>query len=681
MKHFMLIVIAFFISKSVFGQPEPSDSISYGELFSMDMEELLNLKIAVASKSDLTLRESPGIISVITNDEIMRSGARDLIDVLRFIPGFEFGVDVEGVVDATVRGNWAHEGKLLLLIDGQEANELAYSTLQLGNHYPVEQIKRIEIIRGPGSAIYGGFAEMGVINVITKQAEDINGISLGLTYGQMKETFGRRNVHLSVGKKFEDVKFLLHGFAGQGNRSDRENVDIYGNTFDMAGSSDLNPGYLNTALSYKRLHTRFIYDKYSTSSRDIFGENLLRDYKVDFISALGEIKYDLKVNDKVQITPKLNYKRTKSYYAYQEPAENEAPVYMAAIYKDRSVDRYSGNVNISYNQSENLNLISGFQFYQDIAQDHLDDEDRVFWNEKKKISYNNIGVYAQALIKSKIANVTIGARMDYHSQFGEAFAPRIAITKVVDGLHAKLLFSQAYRSPGIENIDLSAYLNPPEYEPNIKPEKMNVAELEIGKRFAQNMFVSLNTFYMKLNDPIVYYFDEFGNEGYKNVEQTGTYGCEVQYQWKENWGFINTNYSFYSAKGINKTPDFETEENGTALLAAPQHKFTFTGSVNITKKMSVTPSFVILGKRYGYKRYDPENDNMELVSFDPVFMANIYLNYRNLLVDGLNVGIGIFDMLKSDYSYIQPYNGWHAPLPAPSREIVFRLSYHLNYEK
>lgn len=78
------------------------------------------------------------------------------MQVLQLIPGFDFGVDVEGIVGIGVRGNWAHEGKVLMLWDGLEMNEDLYSTLQFGGHYPVGQIKRIEIIRGPGSAIYGG---------------------------------------------------------------------------------------------------------------------------------------------------------------------------------------------------------------------------------------------------------------------------------------------------------------------------------------------------------------------------------------------------------------------------------------------------------------------------------------------------------------------------------------------
>ena len=113
----------------------------------------MNINVSVASILPSTGRESPGIITVITADEINRTGVQDLMQVLQQVPGFDFGVDVEGVIGIGVRGNWAHEGKALLLWDGMELNEDLYATLQFVQHYPIDRIKQIEVIRGPGSAV------------------------------------------------------------------------------------------------------------------------------------------------------------------------------------------------------------------------------------------------------------------------------------------------------------------------------------------------------------------------------------------------------------------------------------------------------------------------------------------------------------------------------------------------
>jgi outer membrane receptor for ferrienterochelin and colicin len=261
--HFFLFFLLFFVQYNSFAQ-ESNEPIDTAAIYNMSLEELLKLKqtahssalealinsiIGVSSKKPLSLRKSPSVISLVTAEEISRSGARDLIDVLRLVPGFDFGVDVQGVVSIGIRGNWAHEGKVLLLLDGQEQNEILYSNIAFGNHYSVDQIKKIEIIRGPGSAIYGGFAEYAVINIITKDGEDINGVYVSGLYGQMQNTYGRRNLNLSVGKKYKDLNFSLAGLLGQGARSDRDYTDIYGNSYNLSGNSQLNPANLNLGLA------------------------------------------------------------------------------------------------------------------------------------------------------------------------------------------------------------------------------------------------------------------------------------------------------------------------------------------------------------------------------------------------------------------------------------------------
>jgi outer membrane cobalamin receptor len=269
-----------------------------------ELEKLINSLISVASKKPLNVRESPSIVSLVTEEEIKASGARDLIDVLRLVPGIDFGVDVEGVVGLGVRGNWAHEGKVLLLIDGQEMNEILFATTQFGNHFPIDQIKKIEIIRGPGSAIYGGFAEYGVINIITRQGEDINGVSVSGVYGQGEKDFIRRNVNLSIGKKVKDFEFSLAGFAGEGNRSDQNYTDIYDSTFNMGkGNSKLNPAFVNLGMKYKGLSFRAIGDFFNTTVRDAYDKIKPVPYNESFNSMFGELKYVWKINDKFTLTP------------------------------------------------------------------------------------------------------------------------------------------------------------------------------------------------------------------------------------------------------------------------------------------------------------------------------------------------------------------------------------------
>ena len=331
MKYFLRVFFVYsIITNSSFAQNDSTlvkkDSIDYYDIsldqlinlkshgLPSELEEFVNSLISVASKKPINLRESPSIISLITEEEIKKSGARDLIDVLRLVPGIDFAADIEGVVGIGMRGNWANEGKVLVLLDGQEMNEIISAGNMFGNHYPIEQIKKIEVIRGPGSAIYGGYAEYGVINIITRQAEDINGITISGTYGQMEKDYGRRNLNLSIGKKIKDFSFSLSGLVGQGQRSDQTYTDYADSSYSMKGNSNLNPNYFNLALGYKGLSFRAIGDFFQTTQRDGYGTVVQQGAVPEsFNSFFSELKYVFKLNDKFTITPRINYKNQTQF--------------------------------------------------------------------------------------------------------------------------------------------------------------------------------------------------------------------------------------------------------------------------------------------------------------------------------------------------------------------------------
>lgn len=176
------------------------------DLIDMDLEDILDMNISVFSVKGLTQRETPGVVTLITQEEILQSGARDLTDILRLVPGFELGVDIQNAVSLGIRGIWAQEGKVLLMVDDMEMNEILYSCLALGDHFPVDQIHQIEIIRGPGTSFYGSNAELAVIHIITKNAIEINGLESSVRYGRSANHANRQSTSINYGKKLGMVK-------------------------------------------------------------------------------------------------------------------------------------------------------------------------------------------------------------------------------------------------------------------------------------------------------------------------------------------------------------------------------------------------------------------------------------------------------------------------------------------
>ncbi len=630
-----------------------------------ELEELINSLILAASKRPLTARESPGIVTLITQEEIRNSGARDLIDVLRLVPGIDFGMDVEGVVGIGTRGLWAHEGKMLVLLDGQEMNELLFGTNQFGNHFPVDQIKKIEVVRGPGSATYGGFAEYGVINIITRTAADIDGVSLAGTYGQMQTTTGRSNFNLSAGKVKKDFEFSLGAFLGSATRSDKNYTDYAGQTYNMAGNSDLNSTLLNLGMSYKGFSVRGIMDLYQTTVRDAYDSSKVTPYPMAFNSYFLELKYSgtLGKQKKLTIVPKLNFK-SQSPWQTLPGQDTTSPPY----FKD--VQRYTGGIMASYNLTRKINFLAGAEAYLDRSQDNIDSS--FFKDGKKEVGYSNQAYYFQGLAKTRFVNFVVGARYDMHSNYGSAFVPRLGLTKKIKKFHFKILYSNSFRSPSVENINLSS---------SIKPELTTVLEFEAGYQITRASILTANIFDISTKSPIVYY-DSAGTDNYKNFGAGGSRGIEVEYRIRSKWGYVIANYSYYSVEHKDKIADYEIPGVSSMLLAFPNHKANLNALFKAGKYVGISPSLSFMGERYGYTQLDTAGNSM-CEKFKPVVLANLFITVSGF-AKGLTIGVGCYDILGSKYAFIQPYKplyGNHAPLPGPSRELLVKITYDLKAVK
>jgi outer membrane receptor for ferrienterochelin and colicin len=642
----------------------------------VSIDELLKTKTSVASKTALTPRETPGIVSIISEQEIRLSGARDLIDVLRLVPGFDFGYDVQGVVGVGLRGNWVHEGKILMLIDGQEMNEASYNNLEFGNHFSVDQIKRIEIIRGPGSSIYGGAAELGVINIITKSGEDISGVEAAVTYGQLQNSMGRENINLNAGTHIKTWDISAKGFIGLANRSDQLYINALDTTtakdtvdFSKEGS-DIKSKHFNIGVSNKNLSTRLIYDDYKTeymyfdtdSSRYLSSLN-------EFRTILGEIRYTYSVNDKFSITPTFNYKFSRPYYEKD-------------YWRDFNINRYVGNLSLNYSFNKNANIVAGIEYLSDHGKCIY--SDGIFYsNNSRYLTINNLSTFIEGIVKIKKLNIILGGRAQNNSNYGWAFAPRLGITGVFNKFHFKTLVSGAFRSPSIGNIDLGNVNEP------IKPEKSLVSELELGYKLNENMFVTANIYDINIYKSITYYDngeDSLGNDlpgigyGYINSQNSGSDGIELEYRVRYLKGFATINYSYYTI-AFKSMPDlYEIPDHDKAALGLSMHKINLYGSYMPVKNLAISPSMTFNSERYGYNRLDTAY-NAEVSEFKPYCLLNLSVSYNNLFVKGLNLSLSVFDLLDRKPEYIQPYNGQEAPYPNRSREIVLKISMNINTPK
>lgn len=199
---FSLFFLSLLISKSIAAQNKHDD------IYEMDLEELLNVKVISTSKKPQSVLKSASAIHVISQDDIRRSGATTLPDVFRGVPGVQVAQIDANKWAVTIRGfNDRFAQKTLVMIDGRTIYTPLFSGVYWNMHdMMLEDIDRIEIVRGPGGALWGANAVNGVINIITKNTRDTQGTTVALIGGSLE-----RNLTARIGGKINDnTSFRLH---------------------------------------------------------------------------------------------------------------------------------------------------------------------------------------------------------------------------------------------------------------------------------------------------------------------------------------------------------------------------------------------------------------------------------------------------------------------------------------
>jgi outer membrane receptor for ferrienterochelin and colicin len=401
-------------------------------------------------------------------------------------------------------------------------------------------------------------------------------------------------------------------------------------------------------------------DDYSVQTRDGTGEVLSETANQAFTAYYGDLQYDITLRDHLTLTPRLNFIHQTPWEVTDQSSD---------LFYTKSVSRYTAGLQLSYDIVDHVNLLVGTEAYLDHA--HVNDTTLVgfqtLFGSSRDVDYQNVAAYAQLLANHSIANLTLGARFEQNSAFGDSIVPRAALTKVIGKFHAKLLASQAFRAPGIENINLSTG--------DLQPEKTTVFEGEVGYQLTEHAFVSANAFDITIKKPIVYEFNQTTEmEQYQNFDQTGTRGVEADFRLKYPRGYADVSYSFYTAAGKNRVSEYDVPGHDGALLAFPQHKVAMTGSVTLYKGLSFDPSAVIYGQRFGYTWADATGTPM-IGREGPTAIVNANVLYRNLFVRGLELAAGVNNVADQRSDYLQPYNGGHPPLPGPGRDIMVRIAY------
>lgn len=633
----------------------------------LSLGDMMNLPSALATGRDVARREAPGIISVITREQIVNSGARDLLEILGlFVPGVSFAVDVESITGIGMRGMTAQEGRVLLLIDGIPQNEEVYSTLQLGNHYPAEMVERIEVIRGPGSIYHGQYAQIGVVSVTTRHSNQ-NGQTYAIRYSRMQEADSHRDLTAAYGGSSGDLRYSLLVSSGYGNPSDRDYVDANQVVTNLANKNERSSLFTDAGLAYKGLDVRFIYDALHSDSYHadaVMPASGLAEYATYKQKNL-KASYTLKPTGSLKLTPKYMYRFTQPYYVHS-PDILPDPYYHTLF-----TERHEVGLTADAALSDSLALMAGYT-YSHLKLD-IEGPDKLNFFPGGHIDESS-SVFSEFTWNTPAVNVILGARYEAPKNYDPAFVPRLSLTKSYAKWHYKLMAAQSYRMPQGLQPDLT-----PTADDHLKPETATNYEFETGYLFNENLFLVANIFDTHIKDPMVWTPTAGNPKGnYSNQGEIGTQGAEAElkYKWQKKVE-LTTHLSYYKRVHSNDSI-YVVPGHDDQYLAFSNLRGGLICGYKFTPHIGIYPSVSYIGTHYGFV---PSNNGAgkadELQEYTPVYLTNINLKTEDLVIKGLEFSAGLMNVFDSKVDYSQSYNlGYnYPPVPGHSRALNLMLAY------
>ena len=462
------------------------------DLTEISLEDLLNMQVTTVSKSSEKLSDAPGVISVLTKDEIDRFGGTTLKDLLERIPGL-IGSTVYMTDRSTIapRGDQvlASSSHVLLLLNGRPVREALEGGIkgEIYEAFPVNTIERIEVIRGPGSVLYGSNAYSAVINVITEKIDE-NQVSVSGMGGLPGDYGANGEIKLSAG----DFGLVV---AGQYlKRKDWETDWQYPDPMSASGETTIDITIPNEGIgsylgmNYKNLHLMASYDQWEhyyfvTDYAFIFPAYGNANWEKGFVN-LG---YDLKASEKWNMDFNVTYTRS---------------TFKTASWPNTNRDSYEmvGEWTNFYNPIDKLGIVFGGLF------NYFDGDEWGYTDTHEKIIYTNAnrhsaGAYAQlnyALISG--LNMIGGIQVNKVEGIDVNLVPRIGlIWYPVKRMNVKAFYSEAFRAPSINEYSI----NFPQMQgnPDLTPEEVNTIDLAFGYQ-GEQINLGVNFFYSQMKNII-----------------------------------------------------------------------------------------------------------------------------------------------------------------------------------
>lgn len=635
-----------------------------------DLEEELRFLraesvVVTASKTIEQVDKSVATVTVIPERQIRQMGARNLLDVLRVVPGLSIGQSASSIRQIEVRGvTSTFSERVLIMLNGHPVDHNLFwgGSTMVYDDLPIDNVKRVEVVRGPGSALYGANAFLATINVITKEAKDVNGAAMAVGGG----SFGTQQYNGLMGKQMGE----WHALANF-NYSDTDGPDPR-----FASDALGHPGRTHLNERRRDLEWRFGYgDKAVIDGRFISKDTGSFVGPSGFLSKDSRFAHDdffIRATLEHNITEEL--KITGRGYHSIFDMDQLLEFRPKGFYNFRSVSaKTGGELQLTYKPFSNNTLISGITYEsqeqsgvrQDVgtspatlipALPFAKNAVRTLW-----------GIYLQDLWDvTDNLRLMMGARYDDYSDFGDTFNPRMGFNwEFLPNYSMRFSYGTAFRAPTFS--ELYSKNNPTvRGNPNLQPETIDTYEVGFNANWTPQ-FTSTVTLFRNDIDQMIDRQISTDATGtivrYANVAGIQSNGVEfvTQYRFSEG-SYVALNYTYQDSQFV---------ATDRRVQATPEHRGTAQANIALFDKLHWYSEAQVKGPTTRAAG-DPRANSPGYV------LVNTTLRTPNIL-PGLELNFSVFNLLDQQAVYPYAVPTVRDDFPQPGRTFFAKLRYDLPF--
>ncbi len=624
------LILTFVVGLGCWARPAAVNAQSPDSLLGFNaLDSLLNTPISSAAKYRQTARDAAASVTIITAEDIRRYGYRSLVEVLASVRGF-YTTNDRTSVSVGVRGFSrpdANNSRILLLIDGHSLNENLYNgapftaepTLDIGI------VERLEIVRGPASALYGSGAMLAVVNVVTKSGAAVDGLRISGEVGSL----GARSTNATFGREFSWGGDVLV----TGSWTDVSGTDLYFPEYDSPLTNSGVAEDLNWTKSYGVFgRARFRDLRFAAGATSLkkgiptgaFGGTFNDPAaQVQTRRLSGEVVFDHDVGAGQNLL-------LRGYYDYSQLHQTIPLVTRGRVEGINEGQWVGAEAQFRWDVTP-WNRVKVGAEYRNHFQAEYFASDSLAVHVDGDYPSSLVSVYAtdELQIRPNLA-LTVGFRLDDYSTVGSSLTPRGAVVyHPGKSTTLKVLYGQAFRAPNPFEFDL---------EPDsfitrntaLRPERIRTAELIWEQRLTRGFFGTVAVYEYHMEDLIERTVDPTtGLQRFETVQHVDARGFELGINARSVNGL-----SGYASYVYQVARDVATE----TLTNSPRHQFRAGASAQLSHGVGAAVSLA----------YDHDRGTVQGGTTESYFLGNVTLS-KTAWRDRLRLSVQVRNVLDTEY--------------------------------